>query len=194
MKKIAVFCAVFFVMATFNCYAQRLTEGSLDFLKGQERVHVVLNFDNAMLQGKTQEAYLDIVSEEWREGWEEAKSSVFMERLLEHLNKNVNGFQFGNYPDAQYQATVHVLTVRRRAPGQHLEGPGVRNVTSEVVFTKTGDSNSLAKITRINTDSRTSGLSAFTPVGVAGSNTYLTGVAFGYAGQSLGKFIEKRIK
>ena len=196
----AIFAAIF-AMATFNCYAQKLKEGSLNFLKGQEKVHVVLDFDNAMLQGKTQEAYLAIENEEWIEGWNAAKSSVFVEQLLEQLNENVSNVQFGNYPDAQYQAAVRVLIFRRQFRsgvvrggfGQHLDGPGVRLITCEVVFTGTGDSKPLAKITGLKGDST---ISRWIPeaIGQAGSNAYLGGIAFGDAGKRLGKFIARRIK
>ena len=202
----AVIFAAFFAMAAFNCYAQKLTEGSLNFLKGQEKVKLILDFDDVMLQGKTQKAYLEMESEnkEWIEVWETGKSSVFPERLLEHLNKNVKGVQFGDYPDAQYQAIVRVLTVSRSgrgvAPGlgsgQYLEGPGTRVVTCEVVFTKAGDSTPLAKITKLSGNSQLRGPMP-TAVAVSravGTNNHLTGLAFGYIGQGLGKFVSKKIK
>jgi len=204
MYKKSLFAA-FIAVVTFNCYAQKL-EGSLEFLKGQEKLHVVLNFDDAQLQGKSEKAYLETVDEQWANGWEAAKSSPFMEKLLEHLNKNVSTKKFtllcGDYPDAQYQATVRVLTVKRDFVGPYLEGPGTRIVTCEVVFTKTGDSTPLAKITKISGTSQAK-VSGFAPVkvgavvgtvGAVGSNTHLTGIAFGYVGESIGEFMAKKLK
>ena len=189
------------LIATFNGYAQKLQEGSLAFLKGQENLHIVFSFDDVKLQGKTEKAYLEMENPQWVEGWEAAKSATFMERLLEHLNKNVRKLKCGDFPEAQYQATVRVLTVDRNGLGKFLEGPGVRKVVCEVVFTKTGDPKPLAKITKLIADSKAN--TGFAPtavkditgvVGAAGSNTHLVGVAFGYIGQDLGKFMAKKIK
>ena len=196
----AIFTAIF-AMASFNCYAQKLSGGTLNFLKGQEKVHVVLDFDNAKLQGKPYKDYLALEDEQWIEGWEQAKSAEFIESLLENLNNQVSGVIFGNYPDAQYRATVNVLTFRRQFRsgvvrggfGQHLEGAGVRLITCEVVFTGTGNSTPLVKITGLKGDST---ISRWIPeeIGQAGSNTYLGGIAFGDAGKRLGKFIAKKTK
>ena len=203
VKNAIIFFAVFFIIATINCSAQRLREGSLDFLKGQEFLHVVLDFDNAKLQGKPQMDYLAMENPQWVQGWETAKNT-FMDAMLEQLNNNVRAqaLQCGNFPDANYQATIRILTLRRKGFGQYLEGPGIRNVTSEVIFTRIGDTEPLAKITRLNTDSKAK-TSVFVPqvardvvgiVGGAGSNAHLTRVAFSNMGQDLGRFLARRIR
>ena len=60
----------------------------------------------------------------------------------------------------------------------------------------------LARITKLKGDSKAN-VSVFAPsevgrvaaaIGGAGTNTHLTGVAFGYIGQESGKFLAKRIK
>ena len=192
-QKALAILAVIFVIAPFDCYSQKLTEGSLAFLKGQENIHVVFDFSDAKLQNKPEGEYLASVTQQWAEGWEAAKSSTFMDRLLEHLNKNARTLQFGNYPNAEYQATVRVITVSRRMPGPslpYLDGPGIRNVACEVVFTRTGDSMPLAKITKLNGKSQKGGV----PTPTVAGTTQQTGVAFGYIGRDLGKFIEKGMK
>jgi hypothetical protein len=172
-----------------NASAQKPSEVSLDFLKGQEKLHVILNFDEVKLQGVPEKTYLkDEKNQQWIKEWKDAKNSTFKEQLLEHLNKNVRALQCGDYPKAQYRATVRVLTVERDGIGPHLEGPGTRKVACEVVFTKTGNSQPLAKV-KVAGDSRT-----FKPTSTIGSNAHLTGVAFGYVGQDLGKLIAKKIK
>ena len=176
----------------------KITEGSLGFLKGQEKLRVVLNFDDAMLQGKPEKTYLAMEQPQWVERWEAAKSSSFKENLYEHLNKNVH-IQCGDYPDAQYQATVRVLSVKRKGIGKYLEGPGTREVTCMVIFTKTGDPKPLAKI-KAKGDSQGKS-SPFAPkaantaifiAGAVGGNNQLTGRAFGYVGQDLGRVIAKK--
>ena len=202
--KTVIFLAAMLAMVSFNGYAQKLTSGSLNFLKGQEKLHIVLNFDDVVLQGKPEKDYLALESEQWVEGWEAAKNSTFKEKILEYWNKNFKVL-CGDFPDAQYQAEVRVLEIKRKMGlatlGHHLEGPGARRITCEVVFTKKGESNPLAKIS-IKHDSKanTSFLApsavqtATSTIGSAGGNTYLTGRAFGYIGQELGKFMNKKTK
>ena len=198
MKKLTVFLTTILAVVTLDCYAQR--SPSLAFLKGQEKLHVVLDFSDVLLQGEVEKFYLDKVSEEWVEAWETAKSTTFKDRLLEHLNKNVKSLQCGDYPEAEYQATIRVLTIQRKGMGKNLEGPGTREITCEVVFTRTGDSESLAKV-NIKSDSQAN--TTFAPsvvrdvsavVGAAGSNAHLTGRAFDYVGQDLGKIITRRTR
>ena len=203
--KSTVILAAMLVMVSFDGYAQKLTTGSLNFLKGQEKLHLVLNFEDVILQGKPEKEYLALEeSKEWVEGWEIAKTSIFKEILLEHLNKNLKVL-CGDFPDAQYQAEERVLDIRRKMGhanvGKYLEGPGTRRITCEVVFTKTGEYSPLAKIS-IRQDSQAN-TSFLTPsavqtvtrtIGSAGSNSHLTGVEFGYIGQELGRFMNKKIK
>ena len=188
------------ILCTSCSTTMKISEGSLGFIKGQEKLHVVLNFDDAMLQGKPEKTYLAMEQPQWVERWEAAKSSTFKVNLLEHLNKNVP-IQFGEYPDVNYQATVQVLSVKRKGLGKYLEGPGTREVACMVVFTKTGDSNPLAKV-KAKGDSQGKS-SPFAPsavntaiiiAGMAGGNNQLTGRAFGYVGQDLGRLIAKKIK
>ena len=178
-KAVTVFTAVF-VMATFGCYAQKLTQGSLAFLKGQEKLNVVFNYDDLMIQGVPENSFKETQGQKWADEWEEAKPTTFKERFLGHLNKNLNAgklnVQCGDFPEAPYQATVRVLTVGR-----------VWGISCEVVFTRTGDSVPLAKITVTGDSQRIGG------IGGMGSNVYLTGTAFGFAGQNLGKFMAKKI-
>jgi len=189
---------VFGLVAFFytSCGTMKVAENSLDFLKGQPQLHVVISFEDVLLQGKPEKTYLELEQPQWVEGWETAKATVFTDNFMGHLNNNVR-MQCGNFPEAPYQATVYVLSVERAGFGSHLEGPGRRDVTCEVVFTKTGDSYPLATLrvsgsSQGNTSSSSNSLSGI--LGGAGSNTYLTGRAFGYMGQNLGKTIARKTK
>ena len=196
-------CLIFCILAIFcaSCATTRIQEDSLAFLKGQRTLDVYLNFDDVLLQGTPEKVYLRNEQPQWVERWEVAKSTVFEENFLGHLNNSVR-IQCGNYPNARYQATVFVLSVQRKGIGKHLEGPGTREVTCEVVFTKNGDDYPLATI-EARGDSgggqtysfgSQRGNSIAGIIGAAGSNNYLTGKAFGFMGQNLGRTIAKRMK
>ena len=177
MKKLIILSAIFLV-ASLSGYAQKITEGSLSFLKAGEELNVVFNYDALMIQGSTEKEFLAEKGEEWAGQWEKAKAESYGKLFLEHMDKNLNAKKTlavcGNYPHAPYQAIVRVLTVGR--------GWGIE---CEVVFTKTGDSAPLAKMSLIGNSRSTYGI---------GAPSYLTGTAFGYAGQNLGRFLTTKIK
>ena len=154
---------VLFAVTLFGVSAQKLTQGSLAFLEGQEKLNVVFNFDDVKLQYKSETDYLKTATPKWAEEWETAKSSTFKEQFLDQLNKNVQKLQCGDYPNAQYQATIRVVTITREGAGASLEGPGTRIVIYEAVFTKTGDSEPLAKITNAKTNLQTQTVSKEAP-------------------------------
>ena len=189
-----------------SCVIKRVTPvapvNPFEFLKGERVLNVVLNFEDVLLQGVPEKSYLQGEQPEWVEHWEEAKFTVFEENFMAHLNNNLR-IRCGNYPDARYQATVFVLSVDRKGPGKHLEGPGIREVNCEVIFTKTDDSYPLATINAKGNSQGTSQAnnSVFgsrttigTIIASAGSNTQLAGKAFSYMGQNLGKQIADKIK
>ncbi|MDR2414354.1 MAG: hypothetical protein LBD64_05160 [Odoribacteraceae bacterium] len=162
--------------------AQKLAEGTLHFLQGVEHLQVVFDYSHVLIQGNTEETIFAIKGKEWAEKWEEAKTTTFSKQFIGHLNKNVNARKkvllCGDYPDVEYRATVRVLTIGR-----------VWGITCEVIFTKTGQTTPLAVIRKLKGDSRRWG-----GIGGMGSNTYLTGSAFSFAGQNLGIFMAKKIK
>jgi len=191
---IALFCT--------SCKTSQVPSDSLTFLVGQRELDVVISYEDVLLQGKPEKTYLSGEQPGWVENWEKAKETVFKESFLGHLNSKVR-IRCGDYPDAQYQATVFILSVDRKFMygGSHLEGPGTREVTCEVVFTKMGDSFPLATISAKG-DSGGGG-KVFDPsgkntiggiLGAAGGNTQLTGKAFGYLGQNLGNIIVRKMK
>ena len=170
------------------------------FLKGQQMLHVVMTYEDVLLQGVPERNYLQVEQPQWVEHWEEAKYTLFIDNFMGHLNNNLR-IRCGNYPNARFQATVFVLSVDRKGPGRHLEGPGIREVTCEVVFTRTGDSYPLATLYAKGTSQGkttfTGSKTANSVAGIlaaAGGNAQLAGKAFGYMGQDLGKQIAAKIK
>jgi len=76
-----------------------------------------------------------------------------------------------------------------------LEGPGLRVVTCEVFFTATSNSQPMAKIAKFIGTSETNAPGGFGSfIGAAGSNSHLTGFAFGAIGEALGEFLKKQLK
>ena len=193
-RAVLVFCMIALLFT--SCGTTKVAEDSLAFLKGQPQLHVVISFEDVLLQGKPEKTYLEAEQPQWVEGWETAKATVFADNFMGHLNNNVR-MRCGNYPEAPYQATVYVLSVDRAGFGSHLEGPGRRDVTCEVVFTKTGDSYPLASIRVSGSSQGNASRSSNSLSGIlaaAGSNTNLAGRAFGYMGQNLGRTIARKTK
>jgi hypothetical protein len=177
MKKVTFLTAIFLV-ATLGCYAQKVTQGSVNFLKAGDQLHVVLNYDDLKIQKTPEKEYLAAKGEEWTGQWEKAKAETFGIKFIEFLEKNVNAKKellvCGNLPNAPYKALVRVLSIDREW-----------NVTCEVVFTQTGDSTPLAKLNLQGVSRTVYGI---------GAPSYLTGTSLGYAGQFLGKFLAGKIK
>lgn len=154
------------------------------FSKVQEKLNVVFNYDDLMIQGFPEKdflekkIFLDKNGQKWADEWENAKTDYYKSQFLKHLNKNVNPEKLrllcGDYPDALYQSTVRVLTVGRNW-----------DITCEVIFKRIGDSVPLAIITVKGKQSKTIGR-----IRGVGPNVYQTARSFGYAGQNLGKFME----
>ena len=167
------------VQAQSQRTAQRIN--SLAFLKGQERLHIIFNYDFFMIDGIPEKDYFAIrglIVEEW----ENAKNTTIKTTFLAFLNQSINARRTrllcGDYPDAPYQATIYVLknTVGRK-----------KGITCEMVFTQKGNDVPLGKITFSSKSRRFGGVQV-------GRITYQTRTAFGYAGKKLGKSMARKIK
>ena len=177
MKKSTILTAIFFI-ATLSCYAQKVTQGSINFLKAGDQLHVVFNYDDLKIHRSSEKDFLAARGEEFTGQWEKAKAETYGKQFIEFLEKNVNAKKellvCGHLPNAPYQALVRVLSIDRDW-----------NITCEVVFTRTGDATPLAKMSL-------SGITK-TVYGI-GAPSYLTGQSHSYAGQFLGKFLAGKIK
>jgi hypothetical protein len=179
MKVKKIILAVIATMCFINVTAQKLT-GSLSFLSEEEKINVVFDYSAVLIQGIPEKETYEIKGETWATQWEEAKTATFYPQFIDHLNKNLNSgtklLLCGDYPDANYQMTVKILTFGR-----------VWGIECEIIFTKIGDETPLATVNSLKGDSkRWGGMGGF------GSNTYLAGSAFSYAGQNFGKFLSKK--
>jgi len=202
LKSRGIILILFFLIATFNSYSQKISGGSFAFLEGQEFFNVVLDFEFAELQRKPENEYLETVSPAWVKRYEEAKKTIFLQKFVEHLNKNLKSIKGGDYPDAEYQAEIRVLSIKRAGYGDYLDGSGVRYVKCEIFFIRKSDSQQLARITNLNGDSNTKTKFSLidSPPDIQYDmvredfNNYLIGIAFGNIGHDFGKFIKKQLK
>lgn len=165
-----------------NLSGQKLSEGSLNFLKGVKQLDVVFDYSSVLIQGNTEaDTYLKN-GEAWAEQWENAKINTFYKQFIGHLNKNVNAQKFllqcGNFPEAEYYAVIKFISFGR-----------IWGVECEVLFYRGSETTPLAVITKLKGDSR-----RFGGIGGIGGNAYLAASACSFAGQNLGKFLAKKIK
>ena len=162
-----------------------LNNRSLAFLKGQEKLHVVFDYDNFMIDGIPEKDYFTMRGQKEVEQWEEAKNTTFKTAFLTHLNRNINAGRMrllcGDYPDAPYQAIIRVL---KNTAGRK------KGVTCEMIFIQKSDNIPLAKMTFSGKSRRIGGLFGAQVGGIS----YLTGTAFGYAGENLGKSMVRKIR
>ena len=170
MRRLSVLAVSLFLVV--GASAQKLKEGDLSFLKGENKLHVVFDYSDLKIEGKKETVFLEKKGDKWATDWNNAKSEFF-----EKFTKNANmvlidkdlDLRIGNFPDAKYQITIKVLTL-----------DDDWDMTTEVYFAK--DSKILAVV-----DLKGS-------AGKFGSPTNLTGDAMKDAGTRFGKFISKKIK
>jgi hypothetical protein len=180
MKK-SFLMTLFAILCITSVNAQSLTKGSLNGLKGQKRMHVVIDYTDVQINKHSEQFTKEMYGTEWAEKWDKAKEITFLPNFLSHLNKNANAKRevmlFGDYPDAEYQLTYRVLAFSRNW-----------DVAGEVVITEKGSSIPIAIISNADGPSRRIG-------GIhAGTNTNQAGSAFSFAGQYLGKFMSRKLR
>ncbi len=149
--------AVFVLGAALHSNAQKLKQhGDLNFLKGQDQVNVVFDYDGVMVGKMTEEAYLAEkvaeveakegpgAGERWLEKWNTDRKDIYEPNFFELLNKGSKGVHFGSYPNAKYTLE---LKVTRLEPGFNI---GVMRKPAEIdaiaYFQETG-SEPLAHVT-----------------------------------------------
>ena len=173
MRKVVVFalCVVFFIGFT---QAQKVTEGSLDFLKNVTELDFVFDYKKTTMSSKTDKD-------------KEHVQGVF----LRDLNKEVGGkgydFEAGYFPESEYVAKV--ITVKLD-PG-YMAGPmtKVSSVRVEIVITNRKTSKVVAKVYIKKANG-----SMYDFANTFGKETNRIGSSYGEAGEQLGKAFFKIIK
>ena len=107
----------------------RLKEGSLNFLKEVKNLHVVFDYSDIIMNGRTEEYYAATREEKWKNNWDNDKIQFYKfftnNANVELISKNAS-LRLGDFPDAEYLATVKVL---KMIDASHI-------YTAEVIFTK----------------------------------------------------------
>ena len=172
---IALFCA--------SCSSStKITKGSLNPLKGQEKVNVVLDFSGTLdewelTQRNAGEKRAQLLSERN----EQLRIEAY-KLLIEKMNNVVQRKRFtvGNYPNAKYSIYVQVKDLKH---GTHLGFNSA--VTADVSFEKTGAANPMAIVTCYSLGRYSYYIESWAS---------RTAVAFGYLGDNIGKVILKNLK
>jgi hypothetical protein len=180
--------------------AQKVTEGSLAFLKGVEELHFNFVYKGMMVKKQTEQEYVSEQvreknkdnkgeGDEWKTAWETTDREYIQEVFLQNFNEEIAGMgpEGGDFPNAGYEATVKTLWLD---PG-YMAGPltKISTVTIEVTITKKGSSKVLAKILVKKAKG------SFYDM----ANTYSTdarriGSSYGEAGEKLGEAVAKVLK
>ncbi|MDR0828702.1 MAG: hypothetical protein LBN95_01125 [Prevotellaceae bacterium] len=200
MKKVYLVAALA-AMSLFGAQAQKikLAEGSLAFLKGEANLNVVFDYSTMLVDGKSEAKWVDAEvkgknkeeakkGDAWKKEWEGTyRTDNFEPRFINDLNGDLNGvLTAGEFPKAKYQATVKTVTI---VPGTSA-GPFSRAavVAVDVIFTKVGSSEVLAKVTISKAVTNMNNLADAFVIERRIANAY------GQAGEKLGEFIVKALK
>jgi hypothetical protein len=180
--------------------AQKVTEGSLAFLKEVEELHFNFVYKGMMVKKQTEQQYVaEQVREknkdkkgegdEWKTAWETTDREYLQEVFLQNFNEEIKGLgpEGGDFPNAEYVATVKTIWLD---PG-YMAGPMTKasTVTIEVTFTKKGSTKVLAKVLIKKAKGSYYDM----------ANTYSTdarriGSSYGEAGEKLGEAVAKVFK
>lgn len=167
---------VLFMSLSVAGYGQKLIGGSLNFLKGEKELEINFDYSKMYILNTTEEDFLYLKTEQrgedWRVYWnEEVKKSLKNKFVSEFNETSTLRASYKDNPQANYTATVYILTV---------DSDG--KTGSEVVFTQRGSGTILAKIKLDGNGGR------------FGTLENLMGDAYKRSGKSLAKFLQKSIK
>lgn len=177
----------------------KVTQGKLDFLKGQKNINVIYKYDK-MGVGKydKEEDYVnDKVTDynekeagkgdKWKENWIAARENQYKPKFEELMNKGLSKYNVtvGDYPEAEYTL---VLNTTFTEPGFNvgvMRRPAFINL--DAVFVKTAElENALATVT-IERSPGQDGMGFDYDAG------YRIQEAYAKAGKELAKFLNKNV-
>jgi hypothetical protein len=201
MKKITLTAISLFIsMTTMGIVsAQKVTEGSLAFLKGVDELHFNFVYKGMMIKKQTEQQYIaeqvqkknqeeEGKGDEWKIAWETTEREYIQEVFIEDFNKEIAGIgpEGGNFPNAAYVATIETIELDPGDMGSPIK-PSF--VTVEITLTRKGSTKVLAKILI----SKAKG-SLSNTVDTFSTDILLIGSSYGEAGGKLGEVIVKSFK
>lgn len=200
MKKLLsmlAFCVAF--LAVQNVWAQKVKvlEGSLDVLKGIEKINLEYDYSDMGVGKYANEAdYVDKKKsdynekeagrgDEWEKAWKADRKNRFQPQFEELFNK-YSGVTAGNIPSAKYTL---IFKTKFTEPGFNVYVTRKNaEIDGEVLIVETANhDNVVARISVLNCKGRT-----------FGGNDYDTGTriqeSYAVAGKGVGKFFKNELK
>jgi hypothetical protein len=167
-----ILCAALLLMASISgISAQKIKEGSLDFLQSETKINVVVDYSKSKIDGLLYEDWLRKEGK-GRQNWEEKGQNEVLWKFLASINKQISkkydNLNFGEYPEVKYTAIIYILKINDDC-----------DFDAEVVFSDIKSDNIVAKT------------NLHGKAGHFGSFTNLLGDAMINAGKKYGKFILK---
>ena len=192
MKKIIIVMLLISV-AIMGASAQKLS-GTLIPLKDQKEVNIVIDFSGTLVDGKTEQKYINeelkkrktADKEKWLNEWHDNLRFTAYSMLIRELNKtlNPNLFIVDDIPNAEYTIYVKVKEIKTGFFSKEVAKPSELKV--EVRFVKTDEVGPFATIEF----PKVSNKSSFdTPYFIT-----RIGQSFGTLGGSIGMIINKNLK
>jgi hypothetical protein len=190
MKKNIGILILISLLAT-TASAQKL-KGKIDFLKGQETLNIVFDFNGVTMDGESESAYVKermadkettTEADAWKAEWEGAVRERFKEAYIKYCNDELKNTRMGVFPDAQYTFIVKINDID---PG-NFAGPfsNPAKIKSTVTILKTGEESVLASIISKKD---------YHPYALSPVELDRIASGFGEAGKMLGKFLNKKLK
>ena len=132
MKKLSL--SVVFALCFTGLNAQ-----NLDFLNGEQKLHLVIEYKYAQIHGKTEEAFVQQAVAKhgvlWKEKWENTTKQELYQSFAAFFNRwtEKTGLQAGNFPEANYAAMIRITNIEKKG-----------TTSADVLFSKTGSSEVIA--------------------------------------------------
>jgi hypothetical protein len=176
MKKVLLIAiAILFLVKDNN--AQRLEQGSLDFVNGEKELNIIFDFSNVKINGRSEKEFIELQTirggEKWKNKWENTTKKVLFQKFVDYANLNLIGkydLRIGDYPNANYQVNVKIITISEYG-----------SVYADVKFSK------------INSDETLASLFISGSGGSFGTKENLMGDGFKRAGDKLGILLAKKL-
>lgn len=173
--------------------AQKLS-GDLSPLRGQTEVNIVLDFSGTLVNGRTEQKYINEETkgkkaadkEKWLKEWNENLRSNAYSMLIRDFNKTIDKklFVVDDIPDAEYTIYVKIKEIKTGYFAGVVAKPS--ELKAKVYFFRTGEDTPFATAEYKKSRSK---LSANIPY-------FVTRIAmsFGTLGSNIGKTVNKNLK
>ena len=95
-----------FILCSCMCVAQKITEGSIGCLKNEQKINMICNFDNCLID----KIPASLVKEK-RQNWDEGVSEIISRFSLAVAKKSHLLISMGDFPDAKYTLIYYLSNI-----------------------------------------------------------------------------------